>query len=106
MRKLFLLALFLSAPAMLAACATGPTETAQNLTDIVQAERGNLPAADTGCKVPADLIGQSYTVIETAKLKNPIRLIFPGTQVSGETVRNRLNVKVDKKGVITAITCG
>jgi len=101
------LALTLAACTFLAACATTDTTTSQNLSDIVRAERGTIAANNsTACTVPANLIGQSHTTLAGMKLKNPVRVLFSGDAVTGDPVSNRLNFKVNKKGVITDITCG
>ena len=103
--RLFANAFLLTLSLGLGACASGG-DTGQNLADIVRAERGAPAKELPGCKVPADLIGQPHTAIADKKLRNPVRVIFPGSVVSSDRVTNRLNFKVDKKGTITAITCG
>jgi len=89
---------------LLAACGTPPSRTGEQLTDIVRAERGVYTNAP--CQVPADLVGKPHTVLATMKFSTPIRVIFPGTQVTSDNVSNRLNFKIDKKGNIAGITCG
>ncbi|MBU6235524.1 MAG: hypothetical protein KGQ41_06745 [Alphaproteobacteria bacterium] len=88
----------------LASCASD-TATSRSLSEILQAERGQQKVAE-GCKVPADMVGKPHTEIQKLKLTAPVRVIFPGDPVGSDSVANRLNFKVDKKGVITAITCG
>ena len=97
-------ALLALVPLLLAGCASS-TKTGDDLASIVKAERGASLAPAT-CEVPAGLIGKPHTDLNTMKFKVPIRVIFPGTAVSGDHVSNRLNFKVDKKGIIKAITCG
>lgn len=102
MTRFFALALTISMA--LTACAP-TTKTGEDLATIVRAERGQS-FQGTECEVPANLVGQSHTQLNTMKFKVPIRVIFPGTTVTGESVANRLNFTVDKKGVIKEITCG
>lgn len=99
-----LFALAAMTAATLAACAPS-NRTGEDLAAIVQAERA-APKPDTKCLVPSDLVGKPHTELKNRKFAAPIRVIFPGTAVSGETVANRLNFKVDKKGIIKQITCG
>lgn len=97
-------ALTLTSVMALSACAP-TTKTGEDLASIVQAERGQS-FQGTQCEVPANLVGHPHSELNTMKFKVPIRVIFPGTTVSGESVANRLNFKVDKKGIIKEITCG
>lgn len=88
----------------LTACAT-ESGTTRSLTDIVRAERGaqhDLP----GCQIPPDMVGKPHAEIQKLKLTAPVRVIFPGNAVTTDHVSNRLNFKVDKKGIITSVTCG
>lgn len=89
---------------LLAGCGSS-NRTGEDLAAIVKAERG-APMTSAKCQVPVGLVGKSHTELNAMKFQVPIRVIFPGTPVSGETVANRLNFKVDKKGTIKAITCG
>lgn len=100
----FLTILLMTAALALGACGSSNT-TGEQLADIVKAERGTSSAPDK-CMVPSDLVGKPHTELAKMKFKVPVRVIFPGTTVSGDQVSNRLNFKVDKKGIIRGITCG
>jgi hypothetical protein len=103
--KTFLKTLLLLSSLNLAACATGGNETSRSLTEIVRAERGvqqDLP----GCQIPPEMVGKPHTDIQKLKLTAPVRVIFPGNAVTTDNVSNRLNFKVDKKGIIKSVTCG
>jgi len=96
---------FLAFALILGACASSSSnQTGEQLQDIVRAERGVYTNAP--CQVPSDLVGKPHTVLANMKFSTPIRVIFPGTQVTPDTVSNRLNFKIDKKGNIATITCG
>lgn len=97
-------ALALTSLVALSACAP-TTKTGEDLATIVRAERGQS-FQGTECEVPANMVGRPHTELNTMKFKVPIRVIFPGTTVTGESVANRLNFKVDKKGIIKEVTCG
>lgn len=103
MTRIFAILTLISALSM-AGCAAS-NRTGEDLASIVKAEREAV-RPDTKCEVPADLVGKPHTELSKRKFAVPIRVIFPGTVVSGESVANRLNFKVDKKGVIRQITCG
>lgn len=94
----------LSAALLLSACASS-NRTGEDLASIVRAERQAV-RADTKCEVPADLIGKPHSELSNRKFAVPIRVIFPGNVVTGDQIANRLNFKVDKKGIIQQITCG
>lgn len=99
------LSLLLLTTLALAGCATADSETGRSLTDIVRTESGRQ--ADTPeCTVPKGLIGKPHEDLLKLKLTSPVRVIFPGNVVPSDSVSNRLNVKVDKKGIIKSITCG
>jgi len=98
-------ALFALSTLLLAGCGTSTNRTGEDLAAIVRAERA-APKADAKCLVPGDLVGKHHTELAKRKFDAPIRVIYPGTTVTGETIANRLNFKVDKKGVINQITCG
>jgi hypothetical protein len=97
-------ALFLISTLFLGACSSS-SRTGEDLASIVKAERGQS-LTTPGCEIPSDLIGKPNSELAKMKFKAPIRVIYPGTPVTGETVANRLNFKVDKKGIIRGITCG
>lgn len=105
--SLRIMALAFMAGLSLSGCAaSGGSATSQKLSDIVRAERGEPVADLPECTVPEGVIGKTSADIPAMKLKNPIRVIFPGTAVTSDHVSNRLNFKVDKKGVIKSVTCG
>jgi len=87
----------------LAACAPA-TETGTQLREIISAERGTYKEAK--CEIPEKLVGQSHTILNTMRFDVPIRVIFPGDAVTTDHVANRLNFKLNSKGVIKEITCG
>lgn len=102
-----LLTLFVALALPLAGCAaTNTTQTSTTLEDIVRAERGAPIQGDNTCKVPAALIGKSAGEVAATKFDVPVRMVIPGGAVSGDHVSNRLNFKLDKKGMVREITCG
>jgi hypothetical protein len=104
MKRLFALSLIL-ATLSLAACA-GSQSTGDTLVDIVKAEKGETLSKPGTCEYPAEAVGKSYTEIPKMKLKGPSRVIFPGAAVTSDHVTNRVNFKVDKKGIIRSVSCG
>jgi hypothetical protein len=102
--KTLLIALF---ALLLTACANTAkdTETARSLTEIIRAESGQTTETPK-CMVPEGLVGKPNSEIQALKLTSPVRVIFPGTVIPSDQVSNRLNFKVDKKGIIKSITCG
>lgn len=102
MRKRYL---FLLLPLLLAGCASTDNATSRSLSEILRAETG-ASAAAPDCTIPQDMIGKPHTEIQKLKLTAPVRVIFPGDNVGSDSVSNRLNFKVDKKGNIASITCG
>lgn len=105
MKHLLTAALLVSTVA-LSACAGGSSTAGNSLVEIVKAEKGESLSAPAGCVMPDDVIGKSYTDLPRMKLQGPSRVIFPGATVTGDQVSNRLNFKVDKKGIIRSVTCG
>ncbi len=103
--KHLLITALLALTVALTGCASG-TSTGNSLVDIVRAEKGESMTAPQGCVMPENVIGKSYTDLPKMKLAGPSRVIFPGADVSSDQVSNRLNFKVDKKGVIKSVTCG
>lgn len=100
--KTFLIAII---AIFLTGCASKSTETVHSLTDIIRAESGQKTETPK-CLVPDGLVGKPNSEIQGLKLTSPIRVVFPGTVVPPGHVSNRLNFKVDKKGIIKSITCG
>lgn len=100
----YLAAFALLSTLALSACASSSTKTGDDLVQIVKTERA--PVTSEKCTVPINLVGQPHTELSKMKFAVPIRVIFPGTPVTGDNIANRLNFKVDKKGIIREITCG
>lgn len=97
--------LLLSSTLALTACGTA-TSTGDSLVEIVKAEKGQTLSAPDTCVMPSEAVGKSYADIPKMKLQGPSRVIFPGSTVTSDQISNRLNFKVDKKGVIKSVTCG
>ncbi|MCB1537707.1 MAG: hypothetical protein H6865_05110 [Rhodospirillales bacterium] len=103
-KRFLTLALLLSACG-LAACASTGGGTGETLSQIVREEKG-YDAPPNTCEFPKGLIGKPVSELDKIKFKSPTRIIVPGNAVSGDFVANRVNFKLDKKGVIRDITCG
>lgn len=70
---------------------------------------GSENAAEMGACGAADLqymVGQSADVLATMRFRTPMRVVGPDTAVTMDYNPERINIAVDDRGYITAVTCG
>lgn len=64
------------------------------------------PAGACGAADLQYLVGQSETVLQTMKFAGPVRIIRPGMAVTMDYSESRLNINIDKAGMISGVNCG
>lgn len=52
------------------------------------------------------LAGQDFTVLADHALVGPLRVIWPGQEITSDLVPNRLNAQVSDQGRIARLFCG
>lgn len=52
------------------------------------------------------LVGQPESVLQTMRFSQPVRIIRPGMMVTMDYLPNRLNIHIDRFGMIERIACG
>ncbi|WP_430465492.1 I78 family peptidase inhibitor [Tabrizicola sp.] len=94
-------ALALILPLALAACVEGETPPDPGKSD------PPLPP-ETACGAPdlQHLRGQPQAVLQTMKFAGPLRIIHPGQAVTMDYNPARLNIEIDRAGLISRISCG
>lgn len=88
-------------PLALAACVEGEAPPDPGQSD------PPLPP-ETACDAPGlqQLHGQPQTVLQTMKFSGPVRIIQPGMAVTMDYNAARLNIEIDRAGLIARIFCG
>lgn len=88
-------------PLALAACIEGESPPDPGVITPPTPPAGACGAADLQY-----LLGQSETVLQTMKFAGPVRIIQPGMAVTMDYSEARLNITIDKAGMISGVTCG
>jgi len=52
------------------------------------------------------MVGQSADVLATMRFRTQMRVIGPDTAVTMDYSPERINIRVDGRGLITAVDCG
>lgn len=84
----------------LAACST------ESSTTIVKPAVPGVQADTCGAGPMQNLIGQPVSMVPAAMKGPSLRIIRPGQAVTQDFSPTRINVHVNRSGVITGITCG
>lgn len=53
-----------------------------------------------------DLVGQPFTLLADHQLVGPLRILWPGQEITDEVVPNRLNAEVTNDQLILRLSCG
>lgn len=116
MRKTLQRTMWIAASLALAACAAGSGDVAVSAPGSarqappVETVISTAPTAGRSC--PADqfetLIGQPEAAARAAlaPIPTPVRFVCWNCQVTMDFLATRLNVMLDQKGVVDALTCG
>lgn len=67
------------------------------------------PAPPVGlCDAPQmqGLVGQDGAVLDSLSLPDPVRIIKPGMAVTMDYAPERMNIQIDRNGLIESVTCG
>lgn len=53
-----------------------------------------------------DVVGQPFTLLADHQLAGPLRVLWPGQEITDEVVPNRLNAEVTNDQLILRLSCG
>lgn len=53
-----------------------------------------------------DVVGQPFTMLADHPLAGPLRVLWPGQEITDEVVPNRLNAEVTNDQLILRLSCG
>jgi len=87
------LALALCAPLLLAAC-------------VVPAPDPGASGDACGASAHQDLLGRPGRLLDGMRFARDVRVIRPGTAVTMDFSADRLNFRLDDRGVIVQVVCG
>ncbi|MBL4929148.1 I78 family peptidase inhibitor [Fuscibacter oryzae] len=66
-----------------------------------------LPPQDScGAAALQGLVGQPATALQVMRFAHTVRVIEPGMMVTQDYVADRLNIHIDKQGLISRVVCG
>lgn len=65
-----------------------------------------LDQASCGADDMQHLVGLPDDILERMRLKPPARILRPGKAATMDYIEERLNIDIDKDGVITNVYCG
>lgn len=67
-----------------------------------------LPELPDSCGVSAmsDLRGMDFALLADRSLRGPLRVIWPGQEITSDVDGGRLNAQVTSEGRITRLFCG
>ncbi len=59
-----------------------------------------------GAAALIDVVGQPFTLLADHQLAGPLRILWPGQEITDEVVPNRLNAEVTNDQLILRLSCG
>ncbi|MFC3181633.1 I78 family peptidase inhibitor [Cypionkella sinensis] len=59
-----------------------------------------------GAAALIDVVGQPFTLLADHQLVGPLRILWPGQEITDEVVPNRLNAEVTNDQLILRLSCG
>ena len=59
-----------------------------------------------GAAALIDVVGQPFTMLADHPLAGPLRILWPGQEITDEVVPNRLNAEVTNDQLILRLSCG
>lgn len=93
--------LLLLAAACLAACAMGGQVQMGPVSKMLK------PQPDLcGAAALIDVVGQPFTQLAEYQLAGPLRVLWPGQEITDEVVPDRLNAEVTNDQLILRLSCG
>ena len=93
--------LVLLAATCLAACALGGQVRMGPVPEMLK------PQPDLcGAAALIDVVGQPFTLLADYRLVGPLRVLWPGQEITDEVVPNRLNAEVTNDQLILRLSCG
>lgn len=91
----------LLAAACLTACAVGGQVRMGPVSKMLK------PQPDfCGAAALIDVVGQPFTLLADHPLVGPLRILWPGQEITNEVVPNRLNSEVTNDQLILRLSCG
>lgn len=94
-------ALALAAVLILSACAIG------GQVRMGPASKMLKPQPDLcGAAALIDVVGQPFTLLADHQLLGPLRVLWPGQEITDEVVPDRLNAEVTNDQLILRLSCG
>ncbi len=85
----------------LSACATGGQVLMGPVSKMLK------PQPDLcGAAALIDVVGQPFTLLADHALAGPLRILWPGQEITDEVVANRLNAEVTNDQLILRLSCG
>ena len=93
--------LVLRAATCVAACAMGGQVRMGPVPEMLK------PQPDLcGAAALIDVVGQPFTLLADYRLAGPLRVLWPGQEITDEVVPNRLNAEVTNDQLILRLSCG
>ncbi|MES2435255.1 MAG: I78 family peptidase inhibitor [Pseudomonadota bacterium] len=59
-----------------------------------------------GAAALIDVVGQPFTLLADHQLEGPLRILWPGQEITDEVVPTRLNAEVTNDQLILRLSCG
>lgn len=86
---------------MLSACAGGGQVRMGPVAKMLKPQPDLCGAADL-----IDVVGQPFTLLADHQLVGPLRVLWPGQEITDEVVPDRLNAEVTNDQLILRLSCG